>query len=73
MDLELMVMDQFFNVAEKEIVQLLREKRFKSLKDVATLADDHVLFHRPVSRWTSGVSSTARDGLPEGAVSACSV
>ncbi|MPC48481.1 hypothetical protein E2C01_042254 [Portunus trituberculatus] len=47
---ELMVMEQFVNVAERELVPLLREKRFKSLKEAATWADDHVLAHKGVSQ-----------------------
>ncbi|ORD93093.1 hypothetical protein ECANGB1_1295, partial [Enterospora canceri] len=33
---ELMVMEQFINAADKELVPLLREKRFKTLKEAAT-------------------------------------
>ena len=47
---ELMIMEQFVNVAERELVPLLREKRFKSLKEAATWADDHVLAHKGVSQ-----------------------
>ena len=45
---ELIVIEQFIDVAEKELVPLLREERFKSLKETPTWADDHVLAHRPV-------------------------
>ena len=45
---ELVVMEQFINVTEKELVPLLREKRFKSLKEAATWADDHVLAYKGV-------------------------
>ena len=47
---ELMMMEQFINVADKELVPLLREKRFKTLKE----ADDHVLAHRPEPRAVVG-------------------
>ena len=43
---ELMVMEQFINAADKKLVPLLREKRFKTLKEAVTWADDHVLAHR---------------------------
>ena len=46
---ELMIMEQFISIADKELVPLLKEKRFKSLKEAATWADDHVLAHRQVS------------------------
>ena len=50
-------MEQFLNAADKELVPLLREKRFKTLKEAATWADDHVLAHRPEPRaggWIQG-------------------
>ena len=55
---ELMVMEQFINAADKELVSLLREKRFKTLKEAATWADDHVLATRSEPR--------AGDGFKEG-------
>lgn len=42
---ELMVQEQLTNVAKKELVPLLKDERFKSLKEAATWADDHVLVH----------------------------
>ncbi len=47
---EVIVMEQFINMADKELMLLLREKRFKTLKDAATWADDHVLAHWSVPR-----------------------
>ncbi|MPC77090.1 hypothetical protein E2C01_071535 [Portunus trituberculatus] len=44
----LVVMEQFIDIADKELVPLLREKRFRKLKEAATWADDYVLAHRPV-------------------------
>ncbi|MPC96675.1 hypothetical protein E2C01_091947 [Portunus trituberculatus] len=40
-------MEQFIDIADKELVPLLREKRFRTLKEAATWADDYVLAHRP--------------------------
>ncbi len=54
-------MEQFVNVAEKELVPLLREKRFKILKGAATWGNDHVLVHRPVPRWIGGTSGEIGD------------
>ena len=51
-------MEQLINVADKELVPLLREKWFKTLKEAATWVDDHVLAHRPEPR--------AGDGFKEG-------
>ena len=51
---ELMVMEQFINAADKELVPLLREKCFKTLKEAATWADDHVLAHRSEPRAGGG-------------------
>ena len=51
---ESMVMEQFINAADKELVPLLREKRFKTLKEAATWADDHVLAHRSEPRAGGG-------------------
>ena len=49
----LIVMKQSINVADEELLPVLKEKRFKSLKEAATWADDdYVLAHRPVP--TSG-------------------
>ena len=50
----------FINVADKELVPLLREKRFKKLKEAATWVDDHVLAHRPVQ--TSGGHGGGKGG-----------
>ncbi len=47
---ELMIMEQFIDVAE-ELVPPLREKRLKTLKEAATWADDHVLAHQHVLWW----------------------
>ncbi len=58
-----MVMEQFINVAEKDLVQLLQEKRFKSLKEAAAWADDQVLTHRPVPCWIGGMSGGASENL----------
>ena len=63
-------MEQFIYVADKEMVSLLTEKRFKKLKEAATWADDHVLAHRPgqhtgsvyrreSSSWASGSGGSA--------------
>ena len=49
-----MVMEQFINVTDKELMPLLREQRFKTLKKAATWADDHVLAHRPEPRAGGG-------------------
>ncbi|XP_063889507.1 uncharacterized protein LOC135116167 [Scylla paramamosain] len=54
-----MVMEQFINVAEKKLVPLLHEKRFKTLKEAATWADDHMLVHQPVPPWIGGTSEGA--------------
>ena len=59
---ELMVMEQFINAADKELVPLLREKRFKTLKEAATWADDHVLAHRSEPRTGDGF----KEGGPRG-------
>ena len=61
-NLELMVMEQLINVADKELVPLLREKRFKTLKEAATWADNHVLAHRPEPRAGGG----SKEGGPRG-------
>lgn len=53
---ELRVKEQFLNVADKELLPLLK-KRFKTLKKVATWADDHVLARRQVPQtgsWDRG-------------------
>ena len=59
---DLMVMEQLINVADKELVPLLREKQFKTLKKAATWADDHVLAHRPEPR----VGDGAKECEPRG-------
>ncbi len=59
---ELMIMEQFTNVAERELVPLLREKRFKSLKEAATWADDHVLAFKGVAQ--QGGGGGHQDGGP---------
>ena len=68
---ELMVMKQFIDVADKELVPLLREKRFKTLKEAATWADDHVLAHRPEPRAGGGSKEGGARG-PGGGGSASS-
>lgn len=62
---ELMVMEQFINVADKELVPLLREKRFKTLKEAAIWADDHVLAHCPTPP-TGGWFKKEGGGGPRG-------
>ena len=59
---ELMVMEQFINAIDKELVPLLWEKRFKTLKEAATWADDHVLAHRSEPRAGGGF----KEGGPRG-------
>lgn len=39
-------MEQFINDADKEVVPLLREQKFRTLKEVATWPNDHVLSRR---------------------------
>ncbi|MPC87708.1 hypothetical protein E2C01_082580 [Portunus trituberculatus] len=43
-------MEQFIDIADKELVPLLWEKRFRTLKEAATRADDYVLAHHPVQQ-----------------------
>lgn len=43
-------MDQFVTVAERELMPLLRWKRFRTLKKAATWTDDHLLPHHQVSQ-----------------------
>ena len=68
---ELVVMEQFINVADKDLVPLLREKRFKTIKEAAIWADDHVLAHKPVIQPGSGSGSNKEGagrgrGIPSG-------
>ena len=60
---ELLVMEQFIDIADKELVPLLREKRFRTLKEAATWADDYVLAHRPVQQPGSW---SRKEGGPKG-------
>ena len=66
-----MVMEQFIDSADKELVPLLREKRFKTLKETATWADDHVFAHRPEPRAGDGSKKDGPRG-PGGGGSASS-
>ncbi len=63
-------MEQFINVNEKELVPLLSKKRFKTLKEAATWADDQVLAHQPVPRWIGSMSDGASESLSGGTPSA---
>ena len=56
-----MVMEQFISATDKELVLLLREKLFKTLKETATWADDHVLAHRSEPRAGGG----SKEGGPQ--------
>ena len=66
-----MVREQFIDVADKELVPLLREKWFKTLKEAATWADDRVLAHRSEPRTGSGFKESGPRG-PGGSGSASS-
>ena len=61
---ELIVLEQFIAIADRELVPLLREKRHRTLKEAATWADDYVLARRPTSQ--SGGGWYRRDGGPKG-------
>ncbi len=63
---DLMVMEQSVNVAEKELVPLVQEKRFKTLM----WADGYVFAHLPVPRWISETSGRVSGSLSGGVAGA---